>query len=370
MSRREGGEKREERREPRGGRGGRRTQSWEGGRRAEEHGGGSRRAPPTGTELPPPPPPHAGPGPHLPRAHAPRAPSRRASVAALRSHPRRLAPHSPASARAAATPAAAAVAIAAAEPPSPPGAEPRRVQAGHSGGRAGGRPSLRGCSSNAPAPRSTRSTVAAAALPRSGFSSVRSILPSAEHRPSGRPSILLRAQHPLPCASSLSACSASSSELSVLLSFLSGTRGPVPTRSHPTPREGGLGNAGEWLWGRVARPAPLPKHGLLPIVEAAPCVRQEDGVQLPARGCCGDHSVLKPWHPLRVGRGGPWLLDSGPGGGPEHGKDSVRGLVRDYGEGPGAAGSCSHWQCGSGGETPIWQERRDPGRWIRTSAPV
>lgn len=146
MSRREGGEKREERREPRGGRGGR--EDAELGRREEsggstEEGAGGPR-PLAQSCLPPPqplppPPPHAGPGPHLPRAHAPRAPSRRASVAALRSHPRRLAPHSPASARAAATPATAAAAIAAAEPPSPPGAEPRRVQAGHSGGRAGAR---------------------------------------------------------------------------------------------------------------------------------------------------------------------------------------------------------------------------------------
>lgn len=52
------------------------------------------------------------------------------------------------------------------------------------------------------------------------------------------------------------------------------------------------------------------------------------------------------------------------------GKDSVREPVKDYGEGPGAAGSCPHWKCGSGGETPVWQERRDPGRWIRTLAPV
>lgn len=93
---------------------------------------------------------------------------------------------------------------------------------------------------------------------------------------------------------------------------------------------------------------------------------------VPAGGC-RDLRVLKLSHYFRVGRGGPWIWGGSGGGrgeGPKGGKDSVRESVRDYGEGPGAVGSCSHWKCGSGGETPVWQERRDPGRWIRTPAPV
>lgn len=41
-------------------------------------------------------------------------------------------------------------------------------------------------------------------------------------------------------------------------------------------------------------------------------------------------------------------------------------MIRDHGEGPGTAGSCSHWECGFGGETPGWQERRASGQWIWT----
>lgn len=148
----------------------------------------------------------------------------------------------------------------------------------------------------------------------------------------------------------------------------SAAHGPDPHPHTPHPREGGLGNAGEWLWGRVAvRPAPLPKHGLLPIVEAVPCERRTACCSL--RGAAGISACRSPGILLGWGGEGPgfWRPDPERTGA---GKGLFRGLVRDYGEGPGAAGSCSHWQCGSGGETPIWQERRDPGRRIRTSAPV
>lgn len=161
-----------------------------------------------------------------------------------------------------------------------------------------------------------------------------------------RRSILLRARRSLSSASSFRSSAAP---------------GPGPHPLAPHPREGGLGNAGEWLWGRVAAwPAPLPKHRLLPIVEAA---RREGGRR--AAPCAGLQGI-SPGILIGWGGEGPgfWGVDL------EQGKDSVADSVRDYGEGPGAAGSCSYWQCGSGGETPIWQERRDPGWWIRTSAPV
>lgn len=43
-----------------------------------------------------------------------------------------------------------------------------------------------------------------------------------------------------------------------------------------------------------------------------------------------------------------------------------RGARPHHGQGPGAAGSRSHGERGSGGETPVWEERRDLGQWIRS----
>lgn len=38
----------------------------------------------------------------------------------------------------------------------------------------------------------------------------------------------------------------------------------------------------------------------------------------------------------------------------------------NHGEGPGTAGSGSHWECGFGGQTLGRQERRAAGQWIWT----
>lgn len=173
-------------------------------------------------------------------------------------------------------------------------------------------------------------------------------------------SILLRARRSL--------SSASSSELSILLPFLGSARArSPPARTPPAgrrPRE----CRGVAVGARRRLASPSAQTRAAPHCRS--CVERRRTACCSLRGAAGNLSVLKPLHPFRVGRGGPWLLGSGPGGGLEQGKDSVADSVRDYGEGPGAAGSCSYWQCGSGGETPVWKERRDPGWWIRTSAPV
>lgn len=125
------------------------------------------------------------------------------------------------------------------------------------------------------APGRTRLTRSSSASELRVAPQCRSILPCAQHPPvsagASCPVLgILCAQRPPPSSASSFRSSAAP--------------GPSPHPLAPHPREGGLGNAGEWLWGRVAaRPAPLPKHGLLPIVKLLR--EKEDGVLLPVRGC-------------------------------------------------------------------------------------
>lgn len=156
--------------------------------------------------------------------------------------------------------------------------------------------------------------------PGAGAAALRAAFPAARPpRALGRAGPGRQARGPPPavrCARAAGRAAAASSSL--LSPHHPPQKHPGPPPRPPRPQERGLGNPGEWLWGRVAAPSaasPLPRHGLIPIVKAAPRRGRESGV--PGSGL-RDPFVLKLLHYLRVGREGPgiWGSGGGRGGGP------------------------------------------------------